>query len=247
MASHRASGVGRVAGTPALATGAPALRGSRIRYCAGARSAGCPRQLQAARATRTTTLAGPRAFRPRTRLLPRSSQAWGRRLPTASGFASRRKRSMKGNVWLVLGGVARVRSAAVCQRRDAPCSARGLRPARVERVAWARGRGNPGGQIGGIPGASGAQGDARGVCARGATGGQSARGFARGCCVGGRRASRGCGACGGGPGGRQRLRGCGRRRQRCARRFARGCYIGGSAPCCYGAWRRRRSGGPCTS
>ena len=132
-ASHRASGVGRVAVILALATGTPALRGSRRRHCAGARNAGCPRQLRAARATRTTTLAGPRAFRPRTRLLPRSSQAWERRLPTASGIALRRKRSMKGNVWLVLGGMAWVRSAAVCPRRDAACSARGTSTSKGQR------------------------------------------------------------------------------------------------------------------
>ena len=91
VASHRASGVGRAAGIPALATGTPALRGSRSRHRAGARSAGCPRQLGQARATMMTTLAGPRAFRPRTRPLLGSSQAWGRRLPTAIGFALRRK------------------------------------------------------------------------------------------------------------------------------------------------------------
>ena len=133
VASHRASGVGRVAGILALATGTPALRGSRSRRRAGARSAGCPRLLWAARATRTSTLAGPRASRPRTRLLPRSSQAWGRHLPTASGIALRRRRSMKGNVWLVLGGMEWVRSAAVSPRRDAACSARGTSASKGQR------------------------------------------------------------------------------------------------------------------
>ena len=133
VASHRASGVGRAAGIPALATGTPALRGSRSRHRAGARSAGCPRQLGQARATMMTTLAGPRAFRPRTRPLLGSSQALGRRLPTAIGFALRRKRSIKRNVWLVHGGMARARSAAVCPRRDAAFSARGTSASKGQR------------------------------------------------------------------------------------------------------------------
>ena len=133
VASHRASGVGRAAGILALATGTLGLRGSRSRRRAGARSAGCPRQLGQARATMMTTLAGPRAFRPRTRPLLGSSQALGRRLPTAIGFALRRKRSIKRNVWLVHGGMARARSAAVCPRRAATCSARGTSASKGQR------------------------------------------------------------------------------------------------------------------
>lgn len=133
VASHRASGVGRAAESLALATGTPALRGSRSRHRAGARSAGCPRQLRAAHATRTTMLAGPWAFLPRIRRLLESSQARERRPPTASGFASRRTRSIKRTVWLVLGGAVWVRSAALCPRMGATCSARSTSPSKGQK------------------------------------------------------------------------------------------------------------------
>ena len=118
-ASHRASGVGRVAGILALATGTPALRGSRSRHRAGARSAGCPRRLWAARATRTTTLAGPRAFRPRTRLLLESSQARGRRSRGTNGVALRQKTLTPRSAWLGRGGTELAGNAGARQSRDA--------------------------------------------------------------------------------------------------------------------------------
>lgn len=90
-----------------------------------------------------------------------------------------------------------------------------LRPARGKGVAWARGRGNPGGKVEGVPGASGAQCVGRCFCAGGSSGGDPARGFARGC------ASRGVR-----PG---RLRGCARGRR------VRGCW---------GCWRALWGFGP---
>ena len=122
-ASHRASGVGRAAGTPALALRLP-LRGRRSRRRARAGSADGPRQPWAPRATLTTALARARAPRPRTRRLLELSRARGRRLRTPrSGVASPRTRSIERDVWLVLGGRARVRSALVSPRGDATCSA----------------------------------------------------------------------------------------------------------------------------
>ena len=122
-ASHRASGVGRMAGILALATGTPALRGSRSRHRAGARSAGCPRQLRAARATRTTTLARPLAFRPRTRRLLESSQARGRRSRGTNGVALRQKTLTPRSAWLGRGGTELAGNAGARQSRDAGISA----------------------------------------------------------------------------------------------------------------------------
>ena len=126
--------------------------------------------------------------------------------------------------------------------------------ARDTRVAWARGRADPTGEVAGVPEVTpeeSGQVGARGVRARGARCGDSARGFGRGRCVDGRHAGRcwvcwrkraGCsGTCGRGPAGRRRLRGWGRRCRRCARRCARGFCIGGSAPPGRdGVWRRLR-------
>ena len=123
-ASHRASGVGRAAGIPALALRLP-LRGCRSRRRARSGSADGPRQLRAPRATLTTTLARAPAPRPRTRRLLQWSRARGRRSRAPrSGVASRRTPSIQRNVWLVLGRTAGVRSAKDCQWRDATCSAR---------------------------------------------------------------------------------------------------------------------------
>ena len=124
-ASLRASGVGRAAGTPALAPRLP-LRGSRSRRRAGAGSASCPRHLRAPQATvSATTLARAAAPRPRTRRLLPWSRARGRRSRTpTTGVASRRTRSIQRNVWLVLGRTAGVSSAQECQRGDATYSAR---------------------------------------------------------------------------------------------------------------------------
>ena len=122
-ASHRASGVGRAAWTPALALRHP-LRGCRSRRRARAGSADGPRQPWAPRATLTTTLARAPAPRPRTRRLLEWSRARGRRSRTPrTGVASLRTRSIQRDVWLVLGGRARGRSALGSPRRDATCSA----------------------------------------------------------------------------------------------------------------------------
>ena len=124
-ASHRASGVGRAAGTPALAPRLP-LRGRRRRRRAGPGSASVPRHLRASRATvtTTTTLAQALAPRPRTRRLLEWSRARGRRSRTPrSGVASRRTPSIPRGVWPVLGRSAGVRSAKVGEWRDATCSA----------------------------------------------------------------------------------------------------------------------------
>ena len=117
--SHRASAVGRVAGRLALATGSLALLGSRSRHRAGAGSAGGPRHLRAARATRTTTLAGPRAFRPRTRRLLESSQARGRRSRWTNGVASRQNPLTPRSAWLVPGGTELAGNAGACRSWDA--------------------------------------------------------------------------------------------------------------------------------
>ena len=140
-------------------------------------------------------------------------------------------------------------SAGMRRVLQAACQA-----ARETRVAWARGRADPGGKVAGVPEESG-QVDARRVRARGARCGDSARGFGRGRCVDGRRASRcwvrwrkraGCsGTCSGGPAGRRRLRGWGWRCRRCARRCARGFCIGGCAPCRDGVCRLSDGGGCC--
>ena len=123
-ASPRASGVGRAAGTPALAPRLPPL-GSRSRRRAGAGSASSPRHLRAPRATlTTTTLARALAPRPRTRRLLEWSRVRGRRSRTPrSGVASRRTPSIQRNVWPVLGRTAGVRSANLGEWRDATCSA----------------------------------------------------------------------------------------------------------------------------
>ena len=119
-ASHRASGVGRVTGIPALVTGTPALRGSRQRRRRreGAGSAGGPRHLRAARATRTT-LAGPRAFRPRIRRLLESSQARGRRSRRTNGVASRHPRLTPLSAWLVPGRTELADNAGACRSWNA--------------------------------------------------------------------------------------------------------------------------------
>ena len=111
-ASHQASGVGRAAGTPALAPRLPRRR-RRSRRRARAGSADGPRHLRAPRATlTTTTLARALAPRPRTRRLLDWSRARGRRARTPrSGVASRRTPSIQRNVWPVFGRKAGVRSA----------------------------------------------------------------------------------------------------------------------------------------
>ena len=119
-ASLRASGAGPAARALASAP-RPPLQGGRARRRAGARSAGG----RALLATLTTArLAGALAPRPRAGRLLEWSQARGRRSRTPSGVASRRMLSIQRDVWLVLGGVAWVRSAEVHQRRNATCSAR---------------------------------------------------------------------------------------------------------------------------
>ena len=123
-ASHQASGVGRAAGTPALAPRLPRRR-RRSRRRARAGSADGPRHLRAPRATlTTTTLARALAPRPRTRRLLEWSRVRGRRSRTPrSGVASRRTPSIQRNVWPVLGRTAGVRSANLGEWRDATCSA----------------------------------------------------------------------------------------------------------------------------